>query len=127
TAVIAQRLVRRVCPDCRQVYQPSDEELRELGVSRADLARFEGDGKVYRATGCQLCGRNGYRGRTGISEFLLIDDAVPQLILKNVDSNSIKKRAVEKGMSTLLRDGARKVALGETTIAEVVSITQEDI
>ncbi|MHB8874188.1 MAG: type II secretion system ATPase GspE [Myxococcaceae bacterium] len=126
TAILAQRLVRRVCPDCREKYTPTNEELREIGLDLAKLAKH-GATQVYRAVGCPACGRNGYRGRTGIYEFLLVDDDIRQLVLKNVDSGSIKKRAVEKGMLTLLDDGARKVAAGETTIAEVLSVTQEDI
>jgi general secretion pathway protein E len=126
TAILAQRLVRRVCPDCRVAYLPTDEELRELGINRADLHEL-GAKQVFKATGCASCNRNGYRGRTGIYEFLLVDDDIRQLVLKNVDSSTIKKKAVEKGMLTLLTDGARKVAAGETTIAEVLSVTQEDI
>ncbi|MFZ5471055.1 MAG: type II secretion system ATPase GspE [Myxococcota bacterium] len=126
TAILAQRLVRRVCPDCRQAYEPTDEELREIGLSRQKLAA-RGVSTVFRATGCLACSKNGYRGRTGIYEFLLVDDDVRQLVLKNVDSSSIKKKAMEKGMLSLLDDGARKVLEGETTIAEVLSVTQEDL
>ncbi|MBI3185229.1 MAG: type II secretion system ATPase GspE [Myxococcales bacterium] len=126
TAILAQRLVRRVCPDCRQAYSPTDEELREVGLSKAKLLEL-GAAQVYRATGCAACNRNGYRGRTGIFEFLVVDDAIRQLVLKNVDSSSIKRQAVDNGMLTLLEDGARKVAVGETTIAEVLSVTQEDL
>jgi len=82
---------------------------------------------LYRASGCGACNRTGYRGRTGIYEFLLVDDDVRQLVLKNVDSATIKKAATSKGMKSLLDDGARKVVNGETTIAEVLSVTQEDI
>jgi general secretion pathway protein E len=127
TGILAQRLVRRVCPDCREQYVPTDEELREVGMTRETLkARFNTT-KVYKAVGCAACNRNGYRGRTGIYEFLLVDDDVRQLVLKNVDSSTIKKKALEKGMRTLLDDGARKIAAGETTIAEVLTVTQEDI
>ena len=126
TAILAQRLVRRVCPDCRQLYTPTDEELKEVGIDKKGLAEL-GATQVYRATGCAVCSQNGYRGRTGIYEFLLVDDDIRQLVLKNVDSGTIKKRGIEKGMLTLLDDGARKIAAGETTIAEVLSVTQEDI
>jgi general secretion pathway protein E len=126
TAILAQRLVRQVCPECREKYTPTAEELREIGITPAELAEY-GVTQVYRAVGCPVCARNGYKGRTGIYEFLLVDDDIRQLVLKNVDSGTIKKRAVEKGMLTLLDDGARKVAAGETTIAEVLSVTQEDI
>ncbi|WNG15570.1 type II secretion system ATPase GspE [Cystobacter fuscus] len=127
TGVLAQRLVRRVCPDCRVQYTPTDEELREIGLSRATLKERHGVEKIYKATGCTSCSQNGYRGRTGIYELLIVDDTVRQLALKNVDSSTIKKAAMSHGMHTLLDDGARKIALGETTIAEVLSITQEDL
>lgn len=127
TGVLAQRLVRRVCPDCRVQYSPTDEELREIGLNRATLKERHGVEKIYKATGCPSCSQNGYRGRTGIYELMLVDDAVRQLALKNVDASTIKKAAVANGMLTLLDDGARKIALGETTIAEVLSITQEDL
>jgi general secretion pathway protein E len=127
TAVLAQRLVRRVCPDCRQQYTPTDEELRELGYSVASFKAQFGTDRIYKSTGCPACNRNGYRGRTGIYEFLPVDDEVRQLVLKNVDSGTIKKSAASRGMKSLLDDGARKIALGETTIAEVLSITQEDM
>jgi general secretion pathway protein E len=126
TAVLAQRLVRRVCPDCREEYLPTDEEIGKLGINREHFKAFGGSA-VYRAKGCKACNMNGYRGRLGIYELLLVDDDIRQLVLRNVDSGTIKKKALEKGMLALLDDGARKVATGLTTIAEVLSVTQEDI
>jgi general secretion pathway protein E len=126
TAVMAQRLVRRVCRECREAYQPTAEELKEVGLTPEAVARA-GNPPIYRAKGCEVCGRNGYRGRTGIYELLMVDDDIRQLALKNVDSSSIKRSGVQKGMRTLLDDGARKVLAGETTLAEVLSVTQEDI
>ncbi|MEW6434057.1 MAG: type II secretion system ATPase GspE [Myxococcota bacterium] len=125
-AVLAQRLVRRVCVECREPHEPTDEEIAKLGMSR-DRFRALGGGTTYRARGCPACSKSGYRGRTGIYELLVIDDDVRQLVLKNVDSGTIKKKAIEKGMLTLLDDGALKVAQGQTTIAEVLSVTQEDL
>ncbi|MBN9683827.1 MULTISPECIES: type II secretion system ATPase GspE [unclassified Corallococcus] len=127
TGILAQRLVRRVCPDCRQQYTPTDAELKELGFTLASFKAKYNTDRIYRAVGCPSCNRNGYRGRSGIYEFLFVDDDVRQLVLKNVDASTIKKSALAKGMTTLLDDGVRKIALGETTIAEVLSITQEDI
>ena len=126
TAVMAQRLVRRVCKDCRKAYTPTDEEIAKLGITRQAFDAL-GGGPVYKAVGCNECSKNGYRGRSGIYELLLVDDDIRQLVLKNVDSGTIKRKAVEKGMLTLLDDGARKVAMGETTIAELLSVTQEDL
>jgi general secretion pathway protein E len=127
TAILAQRLVRRVCADCRVAYEPTDAELAEIGLSRRGLLEKKKSTRIYKAVGCNNCNRTGYRGRTGIYEFLPVDDDIRQLVLKNVDSGSIKKAGVSKGMLTLLDDGARKVAAGETTIAEVLSVTQEDL
>jgi general secretion pathway protein E len=123
--ILAQRLVRLVCKDCREPYLPADEEIAEIGLVREMLR--ENGGRVYRPRGCAHCSETGYYGRSGIYELMLVDDDVRQLILKNVDSNTIKRSAVKKGMTTLLMDGARKVAKGLTTIEEVLSVTQEDI
>ena len=125
-AVMAQRLVRRVCKECREPYEPTEAEIAKLGMSM-DRFRALGGGTVYRAKGCPACNRVGYRGRSGVYELLVLDDDIRQLILKNVDSGTIKKQAMEKGMLTLLDDGALKIARGETTIAEVLSVTQEDL
>ncbi len=125
-AVMAQRLVRRVCKECREPYEPTAEEIAKLGMSM-DRFRALGGGTVYRARGCPACNRVGYRGRSGVYELLVLDDDIRQLILKNVDSGTVKKKAMEKGMLTLLDDGALKIARGETTIAEVLSVTQEDL
>jgi general secretion pathway protein E len=125
-AVMAQRLVRRVCHQCREPYRPTAEELKEVALTPEAVARA-GNPTIYRAKGCDACGGTGYRGRTGIYELLMVDDDIRQLTLKNVDSTSIKRSGVSKGMLTLLDDGARKVLTGETTLAEVLSVTQEDI
>ncbi|HUK55435.1 MAG TPA: type II secretion system ATPase GspE [Nitrospiria bacterium] len=121
-AILAQRLVRLLCPDCRQAYSPTSQELSKLGFKAgASPPSF------YRAVGCGLCKRTGYHGRTGIYEILLIDDEIRQMILSKVDSNRIKNRAVEKGMRTLRDDGARKVLDGVTTVEEVLRVTQEEL
>jgi general secretion pathway protein E len=125
-AVMAQRLVRRVCQQCREPYRPTAEELKEVGLTPEAVTRA-GNPTIYRAKGCEVCAGTGYRGRTGIYELLMVDDDIRQLTLKNVDSSSIKRTGVQKGMLTLLDDGARKVLAGETTLAEVLSVTQEDI
>jgi general secretion pathway protein E len=122
-AIMAQRLVRIVCPDCRQRYSPSEEELREIGIdSKGAVTK-----PVYRANGCENCLGTGYRGRTGIFELLVLEDDIRSLILKDFDANTIKKSAINKGMLTLRQDGASKVLRGITTIEEVVRVTQEDV
>src|SRR5215467_4210856 len=110
-AVMAQRLIRRVCPQCREAYRPTAEELKEVGLTPEAVTRA-GSPTIYRAKGCDACAGTGYRGRTGIYELLMVDDDIRQLTLKNVDSTSIKKTGVQKGMLTLLDDGARKVLAG---------------
>ena len=122
-AIMAQRLVRIVCPDCRQKYFPSGEELREIGID----SKGADTKPVYRAIGCENCLGTGYHGRTGIFELLALDDDIRSLILKNYDANTIKKTAIARGMLTLRQDGAKKVLKGVTTIEEVVRVTQEDV
>ena len=126
TAVLAQRLVRRLCTACRAAYRPTAEELAEVGMTEEKVARA-GNPPLYRAAGCAACGQTGYRGRSGIYEFLPVDDEIRTLAIKNVDSTTIKKQAIKRGMATLLDDGAHKVLTGETSIAEVLSVTQEDL
>jgi general secretion pathway protein E len=124
--VLAQRLVRVLCKECRQAYVPTDEELKEIGITQSQVREATG-GMIYKPVGCPQCNMTGYHGRNGIYEMMLVDDDVRQLILKNVDSGSIKKSAVSKGMLTLLDDGALKVLTGMTSIAEVLSVTHEDM
>lgn len=123
-AVMAQRLVRRVCPNCRQEYRPPMEELRQLGVT---LDMLE-DNPVYRAgQGCEACKLTGYRGRSGIHELLIVDDEVRNLIMRSADSSEIRRAAAAKGMTTLREDGADKILRGITTIDEVLRVTQDDL
>jgi len=125
--VLAQRLVRVLCKDCRMPYFPTPEELLEIGLTPQQVRETSG-GMLYKPAGCEQCNHTGYRGRSGIYEMMLIDDEIRQLILKNVDSGTIKKAAVtSKGMRTLMDDGALKVLKGVTSIAEVLSVTQEDM
>lgn len=121
-AVIAQRLLRYLCNSCKEPYEPFEDELLRAGIKREDLK----DGIVYRATGCEKCFDTGYSGRTGIFEMLLIDDKTRNLTLSHVDSGQIKKNAVEHGMVTLRQDGADKVIKGETSIDEVMRVTDEE-
>jgi len=123
-AVMAQRLVRKVCPSCRTPYRPPMEEMRQLGLS---LDRLEG-ATVYKAgTGCPDCKQTGYRGRLGIHELLVVDDDVRNLIMKAADSSSIRRAAASKGMTTLREDGAEKLLNGLTTVEEILRVTQDDL
>ena len=123
-AIIAQRLVRKVCPNCRKVAEPTPRELRELGLGEAAA---ESGGKFFVGEGCEKCFQTGYRGRTGIYEMMLISEEVQNLIYKRETAGTIKKVALEAGMQTLRMDGARKVLSGITTIAEVARVTQADV
>jgi general secretion pathway protein E len=125
--VLAQRLVRVLCHECKKPYAPTQEELDAAHITPRILAEAGNPKVLYKSAGCPACQGTGYQGRTGIYELMLVDDDVRQLILKNVDSNTIKKKAVERGMLTLLEHGASKIARGITTAAEVLSVTAEDI
>ncbi|MCX7634729.1 MAG: type II secretion system ATPase GspE [Syntrophales bacterium] len=119
-AIIAQRLVRVLCPKCKAPYRPDGESLRNLGL---DPAAVEGL-TIYEKRGCQSCMHTGYRGRTGIFEIMVLDEPLKRLILKTSDSNQISELALERGMVSLLRDGANKVLKGITTIEEVFRVTR---
>ncbi|MEJ2067692.1 MAG: ATPase, T2SS/T4P/T4SS family, partial [Deltaproteobacteria bacterium] len=120
-AIIAQRLVRVICPSCKKPYKPERALLQEVGLalSRSNKRTF------YRGTGCPECLGTGYKGRTGIYEILLVDDVIRGLVLKTSDSVTIKTEGVHRGMLTLRDDGIRKVLEGITTIEEVVRVTQQ--
>jgi general secretion pathway protein E len=123
-AVMAQRLIRRVCPGCRVSSPPTPEQLAEIGLS----AERVGGNRIYRpGSGCAQCKQTGYRGRAGIHELLIIGDEVRGLIMKNADAASIRREATDRGMPTLREDGAQKVLEGLTTIEEVMRVTQEDL
>jgi len=128
-AIMAQRLVRKICPDCREEYSPSHHEMRELGLLTANgksLAQ-KSQGRFYHGKGCEKCFQTGYRGRTGIYELLTVDQEIQDLIYNRESAGTIKKAALDKGMHTLRMDGARKVLSGITTISEVLRVTQADI
>ena len=122
-AIMAQRLVRKVCPDCRKEYQPTSHELRELGLGDRQAT----DSKFVIGAGCDKCFQTGYRGRTGIYELMLINAEIQNLVYQRTSAGIIKKTALDAGLQTLRMDGARKVLAGVTTIAEVLRVTQADI
>ncbi len=121
-AILAQRLVRVICQECKEAYTPDEASLESIGLSAEAL----GDGnKVYRGVGCPNCLHTGYKGRRGIFEFMFLDDDMKSLILRSADANALKRQAIEKGMTTIRQDGARKVLEGITTIEEVFRVTQQ--
>jgi general secretion pathway protein E len=121
-AVLAQRLIRKVCPDCKQPYQPDDEELIRLGV-------VPGKSKptFYRGSGCPACTQTGYRGRTGIHELLVLDDEIRRLIGNKADAAVIRQAAVSHGMVLLKEEAAEKIFAGITTTEEVMRMTQQEV
>jgi general secretion pathway protein E len=120
-AILAQRLIRRLCKGCREPFEPDEESLNSIGITKDMLANRT----IYRNKGCSSCQQTGYKGREGIFELMVVDDEMQSLILKTSDANAIKKLAVEHGMLTLRRDGARKVLEGITTIEEVFRVTEQ--
>ena len=121
--VLAQRLVRRICPDCRKSYQPHPEQLRELGIKEVSFRKL--DRRFYRGDGCDNCRHTGYRGRIGIHELLVMSEGVKNTILESSDSDTIKKQGLKEKMITLRRDGVNKILYGLTTAEEILSITSE--
>lgn len=120
--VLAQRLVRRICPDCKQPYYPTEHELRELGIGH-----IPADTTLYMGSGCSKCFETGYRGRTGVYELMTMTEDIRELVYNKESAGVIKRTAIDGGMRTLRMDGAQKVLKGETTIAEVLRVTQSDI
>ncbi len=120
-AVLAQRLLRRICPDCKRPYRASEDELSRLDLPPGSAVT------LYRGAGCAACSQTGYRGRTGIFELMVLDDDIRRLIGGKADSTAIKQTAIAKGMVTLKQEGAERVIQGQTTLEEVMRITQQEI
>jgi general secretion pathway protein E len=118
-AIIAQRLVRTICTSCTERMHPTTDQMEELRLAGMNI-----NGPLPQPKGCDDCLQTGYRGRMGIFEFLLLREELQSLILKTSDANMIRNKAVELGMRTLREDGLRKVAAGETTLDEVLRVTQ---
>jgi general secretion pathway protein E len=122
-AIMAQRLVRKVCPDCKKPYEPTPHELRELGFGE----RLASDAKFVIGGGCDKCFQTGYRGRTGIYELMLVSADIQNMVYQRSTAGTIKKAALDAGLQTLRMDGARKVLAGITTTQEVLRVTQADL
>lgn len=118
--ILAQRLVRLNCPDCKTEETTSPEHLTALGLPASEP--FE----AYAGVGCTECGGTGYRGRIGIFELLIIDEETRNLILEKTSSSIIKQKAMARGMTTLRADGLAKIRAGLTSIAEVLRVTQDE-
>jgi general secretion pathway protein E len=120
--VLAQRLVRVLCPQCRESFEPGEELVAEL-----DLARLSDAGKVtlYRPVGCEACEGSGYRGRTCILELLVMSDAVRRTILDHGDATAIHAAAAAEGTTSMHEDGLRKALAGVTSVEEIERVTRE--
>ena len=121
-AILAQRLVRRICTKCREEYQPSEGLLEDLGLSRADIRGK----KFYQGAGCVACNNTGFKGRTAIHEFLMMNEEIRDLVLRNESSAKVREAAQRNGMTTLREAGLKKVFEGITTIEEVIRETAID-
>jgi general secretion pathway protein E len=122
--VLAQRLVRVICPHCKVEVYPVPEMLDEIGYRRGN--RRNGDDHFFEGKGCEHCGNTGFSGRMGIYELMTINDDIRKLTVGKSDSNSIRKKALENGMRSLRDDGWLKVRQGISSISEVLRVTQED-
>ncbi|MCO5045241.1 MAG: type II secretion system ATPase GspE [Kiritimatiellae bacterium] len=121
-AIMAQRLVRKICERCKESVKPTDAELRTFGGLAGKLEAVQ----LFRGRGCSECKQTGYRGRIGIFEIFLINDEVRHMIYERVSASHLRARARELGMRTLREDGIRKVIAGQTTLEEVVRTTMGD-
>jgi general secretion pathway protein E len=119
--VLAQRLVRRLCPACRQPYEVLPELARRLHIDDDPAHQH----RLYAPVGCDQCEGTGYRGRTGIYELLIVSDEVRRLILARAEAQEIHRAAVQEGMRTMYDDGIRKALLGMTTLDEVLRVTRD--
>ncbi len=117
--VLAQRLARRICPQCKAPYDPKPAEIAEAGAEA-----LVGKVTFYRGRGCGYCGGSGYRGRTGIHEVLKVDEAIRDLILERASTGQIRRAAQANGLRDLRFDGLRKVVAGVTTLEEVIRVTK---
>ena len=129
-ALLAQRLLRRICSDCKEVYRPSPKELERAKLILSQIPSKSGVDvpqrhTFYHGKGCAVCHNLGYKGRVGIFEVFAVNDKVQQAIFDQVSTNQIKKLAIEQGMVTMQQDGLLKALEGLTDLAEVWRVTEE--
>src|SRR5437762_1917845 len=113
--IVAQRLVRRICKDCKQEQKYNDEELKALGIPVAEAAKLT----FYKGAGCDNCGGTGYKGRQGLYEVMAMSSALRRMVLKGGSTEELREEAVKEGMLTLRSDGMVKVKRGITTLEEI--------
>ncbi|NUM82215.1 Flp pilus assembly complex ATPase component TadA, partial [bacterium] len=117
--VLAQRLVRKLCPKCKTAFHPDAETLKSLNIRVSPNYTF------YGAKGCPHCNNKGYKGRLAIYELLLVNDEIRHLTVERASANRLKDAAIENGMRTLRQDGVAKILQGLTSIEEVIRVTSE--
>jgi general secretion pathway protein E len=120
--ILAQRLVRCLCVQCREPHPAAEELSESLGLRRYQP---EGPLRLFRAVGCPVCGGSGYQGRVAILEWLVMSDRMRRLVLQHVDAEELQRAAQEEGMHTMYEDGLLKALDGVTTLEEVQRVTQE--
>jgi len=118
--VLAQRLVRTICKNCKEEYTPTEETLRDIGLAGESGIKF------YRGKGCPKCMNTGYKGRIGIFELMLMDEDIRKLTIAKASHDEIRNHAISSGMISLKQDGIRKVKQGLTTVEEMLRVTQEE-
>jgi len=118
--ILAQRLVRKICEGCKEKYEPTEEMLKDIGLSKKQSVAF------YRGKGCPKCMNTGYKGRISIYELMLPDDKIRNAIVAKSQADEIRKLARSTGMITLMEDGVEKVKAGITTVEEVLRVTREE-
>jgi len=121
-AVLAQRLVRRLCPECREAYTPTEAELARIGLYASHVEK-----QIYRAKGCRACRNSGYRGRLALQELMVMDDEIRSLVMENSDGATLRRHCTSLGMKLLRQDGAERILAGQTTIEELLRQTQEEV
>jgi general secretion pathway protein E len=122
SGVLAQRLVRRICPHCKEAYHPEERLLAEMGIDKSEA----GDINFFRGRGCEQCRHTGYIGRVAILEYLAVDDDIKKEIMLKSNLDKIRAIAIDKGMTTLRKQGLEKVKAGLTTIPEVLKATLKE-
>ena len=121
-AVLAQRLVRTICKHCKVEQTVTPDYLRKISFPEAEIATA----KFYRGTGCEHCRQLGYQGRMGIYELLVVSEPIRPLVMSRAPASVVAQKAMEIGMRTLRMDGWKKVELGQTTLEEVLRVTQTE-
>jgi len=120
-AILAQRLVRTICPKCRARYTPPERDIKEFGITEEQLK----EAKFMKGRGCNSCQKTGYKGRIAVFEMMLLDSQIRELIFAQAVTSEIRKYAISKGMKTLYHDAIKKVLAGYTTFDEVARVTKK--